>query len=252
LYVGADGVFAPVRDAWKKDGRQGDLLCRYAECKVGVVFETAVDETGKDASVLWQDYVATFADAEAFAPLLGTLAHRQGHPAAKEVILLCDGAPWLPQVAARQFQGAVCMVDFFHACQHLATVAEARFGAQTEASQTGQKARQDELLANRLDGVLKEIAAWRPSNQKKREIRRSEYLYFYNNAERMRYQTYLNKGYQIGSGVVEAACKRVVAQRLDQTGMHWRPENAEAIVALRAALCSTHAPDLTPYCTWTN
>jgi len=48
--------------------------------------------------------------------------------------------------------------------------------------------------------------------------------------------------------VVEATCKQVVAQRLDQVGMHWRPESAEAIVALRAAQLSTCPPDLRPHC----
>jgi hypothetical protein len=51
----------------------------------------------------------------------------------------------------------------------------------------------------------------------------------------------------IGSGVVEAACKYVIAQRLDQAGMHWREETAEAILTLRAAQLSTHPPDLKPH-----
>ena len=72
--------------------------------------------------------------------------------------------------------------------------------------------------------------------------------YFVNNAERMRYETFLAKGYHIGSGVVEATCKHVVAQRLDQAGMHWRQESAEAIVALRAAQLSTEQINLKPYC----
>ena len=52
------------------------------------------------------------------------------------------------------------------------------------------------------------------------------------NAERMRYGTFRRHGYHIATGVMEAACKRVVHQRLDQAGMHWRQETAEAFVAL--------------------
>ena len=79
-------------------------------------------------------------------------------------------------------------------------------------------------------------------------MRRREFGYFRSNRERMRYGTFRKKGYHIGSGVVEAACKHVVAQRLDQTGMHWREETAEAVVRLRAALRSTYPPDLSRLC----
>ena len=64
----------------------------------------------------------------------------------------------------------------------------------------------------------------------------------------MRYGTFRQHGYQIATGVMEAACKQVVHQRLDQVGMHWRQPNAEAFVALRAALLSTAPPDLRLYC----
>jgi hypothetical protein len=62
----------------------------------------------------------------------------------------------------------------------------------------------------------------------------------------MQYQTDLARGYPIGGGVVEATGKRLVAQRLDQAGMRWQEETAAALVALRAAQLSTHAPDLRP------
>ena len=103
-----------------------------------------------------------------------------------------------------------------------------------------------------VDKVLADIAAWRPSSHIKRDLRRTTYQYFAANRERMRYRTWLEKGYHIGSGVVEATCKHVVAQRLDQAGMHWRQESAEAMVALRAAQLSTCPPDLRPYCAMPN
>jgi hypothetical protein len=252
LYVSVDGVFVPIREAWKQDGSQGDLTCRYAECKVGVVYETHQDKDGKDSRVVWQDYVASFQDAHAFTPLVGLLAHQNGHHAAKEVIFLSDGATWIKQLAGREFPTAVQIVDFFHACEHLARVADARFGKDTPESHVWQEARQKELKTGQLPSVLREITSWHPSNEQKRKIRQEEYAYFRKNAPRMQYQTYLQQGYHIGSGVVEATCKRIVAQRLDQAGMHWRQETAEAIVALRAAQLSSHAPDLKPFCAMPN
>jgi hypothetical protein len=248
LYIGLDGVFVPLRDAWKKDKSQGALTCRYGECKSGVVYETHQDQHGKDSRVRTRAYVATLGNVDTFAPLLGALAHQHGHHGATEVVVIGDGAAWIWQLAAKQFHGAVQIVDFFHAAQHLATLAEARFSKDRHQSQQWLSARHEELKTGRLNQVLAEIRAWRPTSSSKGQLRLSTYAYFCNNAQRMRYQTFLEKGYHIGSGVVEATCKHVVAHRLDQVGMHWRPESAEAIVALRAAQLSTCPPDLRPHC----
>lgn len=249
LYIGLDGVFVPLRDAWKKDKSAGDLCCRYGECKSGVVYEAFQDENGKDSRVRTHAYVATLDKVDDFAPLLGTLAHQHGHHLAREVVVIGDGAVWIWQLAAKQFPGAIQIVDFFHAAEHLGKVAEARFGKESSEGKAWLTARLEELKTNDLVKVLAQIKAWRPTSVLKKQLRKNTYDYFVNNAERMRYQTFLEKGYHIGSGVVEATCKQVVAQRLDQAGMHWRQEGAEAIVALRAAQLATNPIDLKPYCT---
>ena len=46
--------------------------------------------------------------------------------------------------------------------------------------------------------------------------------------------TYRAKGWAIGSGPVEAACKQVVNQRLKVTGARWSEEGADAVCHLRA------------------
>ena len=54
----------------------------------------------------------------------------------------------------------------------------------------------------------------------------------------MAYPTFLAHGYQIGSGLAESACKRLVSQREKGAGMHWTVPGAQAIATLRAAhLC---------------
>jgi hypothetical protein len=57
--------------------------------------------------------------------------------------------------------------------------------------------------------------------------------YFEENRERMRYPEYRAQGLPIGSGVVESACKHVVANRCKRTGMRWDEEGNENILALR-------------------
>jgi hypothetical protein len=105
---------------------------------------------------------------------VGLLAHKNGHHAAKEVIFLSDGATWIKHLAGREFPTARHIVDFFHACQHLGRVAEARFGKDTLEGHTWQQARQTELKTGQLQAVLKEIASWRPSHPEKQKIRREE------------------------------------------------------------------------------
>ena len=128
LDIGRDGVFVPLRDEWKRDKSQGALTCRYAESKVGVVYEAKPDATGRDGVLTERASTATLANAEVFGPQLATLAHRQGHHQTQDVVVLADGAAWIWQIAGKQFTRATQIVDFFHASEHLAQVSEARFG----------------------------------------------------------------------------------------------------------------------------
>jgi hypothetical protein len=49
----------------------------------------------------------------------------------------------------------------------------------------------------------------------------------------MRYAQWKREGFMIGSGVVEAACKTLVAQRLKLSGMRWSKHGAQAILTMR-------------------
>ena len=57
--------------------------------------------------------------------------------------------------------------------------------------------------------------------------------YFRKNKHRMRYAEWKRDGLMIGSGVVEAACKTLVAQRLKLSGMRWGTHGAQAILTMR-------------------
>jgi hypothetical protein len=247
LYLSADGKLVPLREVWKRDGSLGPLVCRWGECKSAVVYETQTDAAGQE-EVVHRRYLTSLGDCHQFGPQLAVAAHQSGVAFAREVVFLADGAAWLWQIAAAQFPQAVQILDFYHASQHLYTVAHAQFGEGTAAAKAWVQARQAELLADQVEAVLGAIAAWKPKSRAGKQLRRREFRYFRHNTERLRYGSFRKQGYQIGSGVMEATCKHVVGQRLDQAGMHWRPAAAEAIVALRAALLSTNPPNLRPYC----
>jgi phage baseplate assembly protein W len=246
LYVSMDGIMTPLRDPWKRDGSRGALTCRWGECKTAVLYEARPGENG-DAGVVRRAYLATLGDVDTFRPLISTAARQCGYAYAKEKIVLADGAAWIWGLVASQFPEAVEIVDFFHASEHLWTVARAGFGPDPEAMHAWVRARQEELLHDRGEAVLAAIAAWEPRTQAECALQATEYGYFQQNQQRMQYGTFRAKGYHISSGVMEAGCKHVVASRLDQAGMHWRPETAEAVVTLRAALLSSEPPDLRPY-----
>ena len=54
----------------------------------------------------------------------------------------------------------------------------------------------------------------------------------------MRYDQYLAKGWPIASGPVEGACKNLIKDRMERSGMRWTEQMAEAIVQLRAICLS--------------
>jgi hypothetical protein len=58
--------------------------------------------------------------------------------------------------------------------------------------------------------------------------------YLRNNLHRMDYPTYIARGWQIGSGLIESACKSVVGRRLKGSGMRWRERGTTALCQLRA------------------
>jgi len=72
----------------------------------------------------------------------------------------------------------------------------------------------------------------------KREKLLKELTYFRNQRHRMDYATYVGEHLPIASGVVEAACKTLVTQRLKQSGMRWSAKGGQAILTLRSLIQS--------------
>ena len=62
--------------------------------------------------------------------------------------------------------------------------------------------------------------------------------YFTNHAHRMRYGDYLAKGFPVASGVIEGACRHVVKDRMEQSGMRWTMKGAHAMLGLRSVQLS--------------
>jgi len=63
----------------------------------------------------------------------------------------------------------------------------------------------------------------------------------------MRYDSYLRKGYPIASGRVEGACKNLIKDRMERSGMRWTLPMAEAMLRLRAVYTSEHFEEYWPF-----
>jgi hypothetical protein len=63
----------------------------------------------------------------------------------------------------------------------------------------------------------------------------------------MHYDEYLTAGYPIGSGVAEGACRHLVKDRLEQTGMRWTVNGAQAMLHTRATYLNGQWDDLVEY-----
>jgi hypothetical protein len=124
--------------------------------------------------------------------------------------------------------------------QHLA---EGLFGAGARAWGCFRKWRR--WLRNRQQGVAQVLrsAMWHYNNGPRRtkageELFWKGYGYLRGHAPWMRYAQYRRQGLPIGSGVTEAACKTVFAERLKRSGMTWGREGGQVIVDLRILVLS--------------
>jgi hypothetical protein len=239
FYASVDGTGVPMMAEELEDrpGKQEDGSSKTREVKLGCVFtQQSVDEEGRplrdpDSTT----YVSSFACSKDFGPLIRAEGLRRGMALATIVVLLGDGASWIWEIARTCFSFAVQIVDFFHACEHLTSLAEALFGNGTESTKDYRYRWQGYLEVDQVGAVIAE-AKGKLSPLADPEEARKAIGYFENNQSRMLYGTFREKGLFIGSGVVEAGCKTVVGQRVKESGMFWSVSGAENVLAIRCAV----------------
>jgi len=235
LYVEMDGTGVPVVPA-ETQGRQGKNgeQAHSREVKLGAVFtQTTVDEEGRP--VRDEDsttYTGAIETAEQFGRRLYTEAWERGWSRADKKVVLGDGAAWIWNIADREFPGAIQIVDLYHAREHLWDLAAQLFTDNKERTRWGARM-QATLDAGKIAQIVRTLRSLSIPNPDLAETLRTEADYFERNAERMRYPLFRQQKLFVGSGVIEAACRRVIAQRLKLSGMFWTVRGANAIIALR-------------------
>jgi hypothetical protein len=97
------------------------------------------------------------------------------------------------------------------------------------------------ILAGNVGQVVKglrQTVTKRTLSGSKAKLLLSVAAYFHRNRDRMRYNDYLAQGLPIASGSVEGACKNLIKDRMERSGMRWTQLMAEAVVKLRALYLS--------------
>lgn len=126
------------------------------------------------------------------------------------------------------------ILDFFHATEHLAAAIAAVHGDGTLATRHKFEFLRERLLTED-DGAQAVVSALAHLKRKHPRLTKVAQVlaYFRKNKHRMQYAEWKRAGFMIGSGVVEAACKTLVAQRLKLSGMRWGTLGAQAILTMR-------------------
>ena len=165
---------------------------------------------------------------------------RRNPQGTKPVIFLSDGERALHDRQSEYLpENTICILDLFHVLERLWKVAWCFFDERTQKRQAYQwvEERLRRLLEGKVDSVIRGIryqATEHGLKGQKRKTARDAADYFERNRDRMKYDEYLAAGYPIGSGVVEGACRHLVKDRMERTGMRWLPSGAQAMLDLRA------------------
>lgn len=230
----------------------------WREPKLFVVYE--LDAEGRRETKGVFRYDATLGDADEAMCLREDLLNAIGAEDAEELIFLGDGAAWiwsrfddLAEVFSQKGAKVTQIVDFYHAVQHLQTVANEIRGWSAAERANWMKVNKGLLRAGKIELLLDNCKALcRGRNAKKI---RATLGYFENHAHRMRYGDCEQRKLPIGSGAVESGIRRVVNLRLKGNGIFWTRRVAEGILHLRAQLLSGRWSEhisgvLKPYVRW--
>lgn len=226
IHVSMDGVMAHVDGAWR-------------EVKLGVCYEGAEEGGPTRAS-----YYATLAPSAVFGARMRTVGWVAKEPLCRKVAVVADGSDWIWQETAKHFGGRTQILDFYHVSEHLWSVARTRFGEGSADAAAWVSLQKERLLNDQVAQVLTDIRDWLPATPAQEQVRRKELAYLSGHAHRMRYKSFREAGFHIGSGVMESSCRWVVQQRMKGAGMRWSAGGAENMLQLRSAWCSRHNADL--------
>lgn len=204
-----------------------------------VLIIDVVDAEGKREARFAPVIDGTLKGPEAVFALLRSYLQRLQITQADQVLFIADGAPWiwkrvplLVQALGLAAEQVHEVLDFYHAAEHLGTVAALRqdWSAKTRSRWRNQQRRL--LLRGEVERVIAAVRdICRGRNSKAIRTHRD---YFIKNQSRMAYARLIAMKLPIGSGAIESTVRRVVNLRLKGASLFWCRASAEAILLLRS------------------
>ena len=228
MVVEVDGTTSPqITEQEGVTGRAGlrAPTC-YKECNLVVI-----EKHGGDKVVdRWTG--ARYGPRHEFAAYAEQAGLRMGFLEAPQTVFLADGAHHNWELQQTHFPGAIPILDYYHAAQHLAafcnllpaTLCTSHRERWSTMMYEGEVLQMIHEMKRALGKVTDTDQAWKQIN------------YFTNNQERMDYPRYREAGWPIGSGLVEGQCKFVVGRRFKGNGMRWQPHDNRCVLRTRLAL----------------
>lgn len=228
IYLQVDGQMCPRREPRQSADDQG-----YREAKAVLAFSQAdVAEVSKERhEILHKILKAKITDSEAFHEIFTTVYQQARGARAAEVIVLADGARWIWAMVEDLLPHAVPILDFSHAKQYLWEAGKEIYGEGSAFVQPWVKEQERLLLEDQVAQVIAHLERFLDLAPALAPILH----YFQQNAGRMRYGTYRQRGYFIGSGAIESAGKQLTAARIKGAGMRWNVTDLNALLTLRCS-----------------
>ena len=166
---------------------------------------------------------------------------QRGEQGKKPLVLLMDGQEslWsagLKYLPEGRFQ-VVEILDLLHAASYVWKAVHLFYPVNSKQAKKLAREQMERLLGGNLGAMIRSLRgkATREKFSRKQQIELEKVLgYFINNAERMDYAQYLAAGYPIASGIIEGACRTVIKDRMERSGMRWVFAGAHAMMNLRA------------------
>jgi hypothetical protein len=159
----------------------------------------------------------------------------------KRRVVVTDGERALQNKAAKAIVGCTMVLDLMHALEYLWKAAYCFHKEGSPEATAWVRERALRMLRGEVSQVVKGIgksATAKRFRGPKRNTVDASRAYLYRNRHRMRYHEYLRDGLPIASGAVEGACRHLIKDRMERSGMRWTIATAEALVKVRAAYIS--------------
>lgn len=159
---------------------------------------------------------------------------KMGQLKAKNTVFIADGAPHNWEIQMNNFPDAVSVLDFYHAIEHLADFCDL-FSCKKYGKRK-YKAWYTMLYDGEILQVMAEMKKEKDEKIENKDAAIREINYFEKNKSRMQYDLYREKGYPIGSGLVEGSCKLVIKKRFKGNGMRWKKRDNKQVLRVRLAI----------------